>query len=85
MISRTECSKCGSHKVIPNVQVDDQGRNGTREMTVSVLENPNAILFMGAHLGTVRAWVCGTCGYMELYVENSEELYTAYEKGRIGG
>ena len=80
MISRTECSKCGSHKIIPDVRIDDRTQGRISELTIRVPEDPGAFLFKGTHLGTVTAWVCGTCGFMELYVDNPEELYAAYEK-----
>ncbi|HLK59900.1 MAG TPA: hypothetical protein VKU00_25285 [Chthonomonadaceae bacterium] len=81
MIARTQCAKCGSHKIIPEARIWVRGPSDmTNELQVEVNEKPNALLFKGAHYGVLRAWICGTCGFTELYVNNPEELYTAYEK-----
>jgi hypothetical protein len=29
--------------------------------------------------GDVRAWICGQCGYTELYTSNLEELHNIYK------
>ena len=53
-------------------------------MSVHVYENPEALIFKGTSMGTLNAWICGECGYVETYVENPEELYSAYLKSKSG-
>ena len=66
------CSKCKSTKIIPRVRMVDRGEyNVAGDLTVT-LEN--------THQGVLRAWICGSCGYVETYVDNPGELYDAYEK-----
>lgn len=73
------CSKCKSSKVIPNVRIIDRADyNATTDLTVHVYENPEAWIFKGASSGKLNAWICGDCGYVEAYVENPAELYSAY-------
>jgi hypothetical protein len=51
---------------------------------VKVFEHPEALVFKGAHAADLRSRVCGECGYVELYVENPQELYSAYLEGTRG-
>jgi rubrerythrin len=65
--------------VIPNVRIIDRAdRNVAADLTVHVYENPEAFFFKAASSGTLHAWICGECGYVETYVENPGELYSAY-------
>ena len=47
-------------------------------ITVSVYDHPEARVFKGAHTSTLRAQICGSCGSVESYVENPQELYGIY-------
>jgi predicted nucleic-acid-binding Zn-ribbon protein len=81
-MNQTNCSKCQSNKIIPNVHIRDYGDyNSNNQLSVEVYEKPDAIIFKGAHPGALNAWICGECGYTELYVENPQELYLAYLSG----
>jgi hypothetical protein len=77
------CSKCGSKKIIPNVSVIDYRNQMTPgELTVVVQEDPDAMIFKGTRTGRLRAWVCGECGYVDMFVGNPDELYSAYQKSK---
>jgi predicted nucleic-acid-binding Zn-ribbon protein len=77
------CPKCGSREVIPDVRIVDRGDNDwKRDLEVEVYDNPGALIFKGTHAGTLRASVCGRCGYAELYVTNSEELLASYRRSK---
>jgi ribosomal protein S27AE len=52
------------------------------DLTIIVREDPNAMIFKGSHTGRIRAWICGECGYMDMFVGNPDELYAAYEKSK---
>ena len=73
------CSKCKSPNVIPRARIIDRADyNITTDLTVHVYENPDAMIFKGTHTGILRASICGECGYVETYIENPQELYSAY-------
>lgn len=73
------CAKCRSAKVIPRARIIDRGDyNVHADLTVHVYENPEALIFRGTNAGTLTAWICGECGYVETYIENPGELYAAY-------
>src|SRR5688500_12323448 len=65
---RLVCANCGSHNVIPDVRILDRNESWMNDLQVEVYENPNALLFRGAHGGSLRASICGRWGYAELYV-----------------
>lgn len=75
------CPKCGSVDVIPNVSVLDRV-NGYRSenLTAVVEEKPGAWVFKGEVKTSLKAWVCGSCGYTELYSKNPAALLAAYQK-----
>jgi predicted nucleic-acid-binding Zn-ribbon protein len=74
------CPKCQSDKIIPDVQIIDRAGHVIR-LGVKVFEHPEALVFKGAHAADLRSRVCGGCGYVESYVENPQELYSAYLAG----
>jgi hypothetical protein len=76
----SKCAKCGSSKIIPDVQVFDQGQYSDGKLKVVVAEEPDALLFKRNKLTALRAHVCGDCGYAELGVEDPKMLYEAYLK-----
>jgi predicted nucleic-acid-binding Zn-ribbon protein len=75
------CPKCQSDKVIPDVQIIDRAGHVIR-LGVKVFEHPEALVFKGAHAADLRSRVCGECGYVESYVENPQELYSAYQASK---
>ncbi|HVQ35928.1 MAG TPA: hypothetical protein VMS31_00245 [Pyrinomonadaceae bacterium] len=77
------CSKCQSAKIIPQARIIDRADYSVNaDLTVHVYENPEALIFKGTSKGTLRARICGECGYVETYVENPEELYSAYLRAK---
>lgn len=73
----TNCAKCGSEKVIPGLTIMDQAGHYIR-LGVNVYDHPENLLFKGKHTGLLRSQVCGECGSVESFVDNPQELYTAY-------
>jgi hypothetical protein len=83
MLQIENCSKCKSPKVIPQARIIDRADyNVNTDLTIHVYENPEALIFKGASQGTLRARICGECGYVETYIDNPKELYSAYLKAK---
>lgn len=76
------CAKCDSTKIIPDVQVFDQGQYSDGHLKVIIAEKPDALLFKKNKLTAVRAQVCGDCGHMEFLVQDPKMLYEAYLRSR---
>ena len=77
-MTNTNCPKCGSSVVIPNVRIIDHGDNNqSLDLSATVYSNPKAWVLKGAITQRFRARVCGDCGYTEFYVENPQTLLAA--------
>ena len=76
------CPKCKSDKIIPRVRIMDRGQYGidAGNLTVVFYEDPGALVFKGAHQGSLFARVCGECAYTEMFLENAEDLYALYRE-----
>ena len=79
------CPKCGSSEIMAGLKVRDVGRNG-HPLRVEV-EEPEPVQYgifwiPQTALGDLRAWVCSQCGYVELYINNLEELHKIYKLGK---
>lgn len=78
-----KCGKCGSEKIIPLAGMVDQGQgpDGTLKALVGYT-NPEAWVFKGPIYATMKANICGECGYTELIAENPAALYEEYLKAK---
>ncbi len=70
------CPKCGSHKIIKDKPIIDKGQHGlpVGALSVVVADKRTSWLFGDIATGEIRAWICGECGYTELYTTNFKEL-----------
>lgn len=73
-----QCSVCQSTRIIPNLDVRNTGATHSIGQEVEVARHPNAAIFRGAERSSLRAWVCGMCGYTEMYVDDPERLWNTY-------
>ena len=74
------CPKCGAHDVVPRLPILDPGfaYKSTDPSKVSLFiiieEKPDALILNKAMRFKVKAWVCGQCGYTELYTDSPHKL-----------
>jgi ribosomal protein S27AE len=75
-----QCAKCGSDSVIQRAMAIDKvtAMGAEQDFTVGVNADPTAIMFKKPARSDVHAWICGRCGYIELYADNPAELYQAF-------
>ena len=79
MPERLRCIRCGSEDLIPRARVTERGDGNQRyDLEAEVQRRPNAVLFKRAERSDLWARVCGTCGYVELFVDAPGALYSAY-------
>ncbi len=77
MRSSGTCPKCGSPRLIKGARIVDRGQDSSKhDLTVEIHEKPDAVFFKRTHQGTLRAWICGHCGFTEIYASNPDELWT---------
>lgn len=73
----TNCSRCGSEEVMPNLQIRDNLGFGIK-LEVEIEENPNAMIFKKSRRSSMTATVCSDCGNVELTVDNPKLLWAHY-------
>ena len=78
----TECSHCGSTRIIPGLSIVDQGEGSDGKLKTAILGSPRALIFKDCLYGEIKADICGECGHIELRVTNPRELYEHYRKSR---
>ena len=78
----TECSHCGSTRIIPGVNIVDQGEGSDGKLEAVIYGSPQALIFKDRLYGEINADICGECGHIELRVTNPRELYEHYRKSR---
>ena len=78
----SKCPKCSSKKVIPLASVQDQGQYSDQKLKAFVYTNPDAWVFKGAVYASLKARICGECGYTELFAADAPKLYEAYRSAK---
>ncbi len=80
MKSKATCPKCGSARIIQQIQVMDRSDSGNQSLSLR-----RGTRALGGWIKLPRsfpldAWACGACGYTELYVRTPAELLAADEE-----
>lgn len=68
--------------MIPRAMVVDSYEGGKRHIQVRVDADPAAMVFKKSVHSPVHAWICGQCGYIELYADDPAELYKAFTEAQ---
>lgn len=76
------CPKCGSNEIISELNI----RGGeSHPPYVQVVEpapaNRPFVWMPKSEQGHFRAWVCGACGYTEIYTDNYQGMNEGRKKG----
>ena len=80
------CPKCNATDIIPMVRVLDYiNAVAPHSLQVEVPENPDALIFKGVQRANLYAWICGACGFTELFAGNAADLLAAYRKNSRKG
>jgi predicted nucleic-acid-binding Zn-ribbon protein len=67
MKSTGRCPKCSCGEIIQRARVLDRSHSITLDLQVAVDADPDALIFKGRQKFVVQAWMCKSCGYVELY------------------
>ena len=78
----TECSRCGSTRIIPGLTIVDHGERSDGKLTAVIFGSPQALIFKDRLYAEIKADICGKCGHIELRVTNPKELYEHYQRSR---
>lgn len=77
MKSNPTCPKCGSARIIQNVQIIDRSDSGGQPLSLRRGTRTLGGLLRLPRDFPLDAWTCGACGYTELYVRQPAELLAA--------
>lgn len=78
-MATTQCLRCGSDKIMPNLRIRDRYElHQGEDLEVVIARNPEAIVFKGLQREALRATVCGECGDVRLTVDNPNGLWQTY-------
>jgi hypothetical protein len=76
------CAKCKSPKIIPAARLLDRSESASKDLSAFVEQNPEAFVFRGKVESSLRARICGECGYTEIWAVAPDVLYEAYRAGQ---
>lgn len=74
------CPKCNSQSLIKNIRIPDNTYRGSAILSISFIVEKMGWFSNRSVRGEIRAWICGNCGYTELYTENYKELLQGYQE-----
>lgn len=77
------CPKCSATTIIPDIKIPEYGHyNSVQPLSIKILERTRGWFNRRTRSFSLRAWICGTCGYTELYVDYPQRLYEAYQNAQ---
>jgi hypothetical protein len=84
MLKQGSCPNCGGHDVVPDVPVIDRARTDDTAMPLEVrlYRRPDVWIDKGLFRTPLKAWICGACGYTELFAQEPRELLRIYREQR---
>ena len=62
-----QCPKCGNADAIDDASVVAHGAPSQHMLMLVTWRRPHALIFKSPKRTPVSAWVCPSCGYIELY------------------
>jgi len=72
-----KCPKCESKNLIADAKVLDRGAyNIPSAISVATFRDPDVAIVDEKRSSKVSAWVCGACGFLELYADVPKSLTT---------
>ncbi len=72
-----KCPKCGCADVIADAKAVDRGDESfEHDMKIATFGNPGALIFKQKKETSMSAWVCASCGFVELYADEPWRINT---------
>ena len=73
-----KCAKCSSTTIAQRVMVADRDHGGELDLKLRMDARPSAMVLKRPARSVLHAYVCGACGYVELYADDPRALYDAF-------
>ena len=74
------CPKCGSKEILEGVSMNTLGEGGPAGLIAFRLEETQGFLKKSTRV-EAKAWICGDCGYSEIYAEEPGKLAERWRAG----
>jgi predicted nucleic-acid-binding Zn-ribbon protein len=71
------CPKCNSHVIIKDRRITDKVSGAIHALSLAITGRSTGWLTNNVAYGEIHAWICGECGYTELYTTNFRKLVEA--------
>jgi hypothetical protein len=78
MPDNLRCARCGSGDILPSVLL----QTFPAAVQAAAPERPDALFFPKNHYSPLKARVCCSCGFADLFVTDPAELKAAYLKSK---
>lgn len=81
------CPKCGSNQIAHNIPIADRNEYADKELSIRVVRPADAkflgmsVMVTNAEYIPLRVWLCGACGYAELYCADMPKLLALLQQG----
>jgi predicted nucleic-acid-binding Zn-ribbon protein len=75
------CPKCNSRHVVPGLPVHPDSTHTAYCRITAPADKAKLLQRVGSVKSELYAWICGACGYTELYATQHAELAAGYQQG----
>lgn len=76
------CSVCGSSKIMHDMRIVDLGESQIKNDLSVEIKTTDNIFFNKFKKGKLKAQICGSCGKVDLSINNPQELWQAFLKSK---
>lgn len=77
-----KCPKCESTNIIPEAKIIAQEAMDAAipifTLKARVVRHPHAMIFEKPEHTVLKAWICGNCGYTEIYADDPQRLHDTH-------
>ncbi|GAB5565139.1 MAG: hypothetical protein Wins2KO_22020 [Winogradskyella sp.] len=80
MSTQDKCSVCGSNKLMHDLTIVDHGHMDAKHDLSVHIKTSDRLIFNTFKKSKLNACICGSCGAVNLSVNNPQELWQAYLK-----
>mgnify|MGYP001079733772 CR=1 FL=1 len=74
------CNSCGSSKIMQDMKIVDFSHGNAKKNLSIEIKTTDRTFFNKFEKGALKAQICGSCGKVDLSVNNPQDLWEAYIK-----
>lgn len=80
---KTTCHVCGSKEIVPRLKIKDHGHSLEDAINLEMVVKEEGEGFFDLEVtmeAPIKAWLCGDCGHIELYIEDPKAFLEPWKK-----